>query len=247
MYKLVIVRHGITEWSTRFTGWTDIDVTTDGIRETQKYGKKLKEMGYEFDLSYTSYLKRAIRTLWTVLDEMDLLWISMIKDWHMNERHYGALQGLNKAETAEKYGADQVNIWRRSYDTPPPPLELNDPRHPSLDPKYKSLDPKTLPLGESLKDTIDRFIPFWKQEVEPQIKNGKKIIVSLHSNSLRALIKYLDNLSPEEIMKVNVPYCIPLVYELDDNLKPIKHYYLATDEEVQSVIDSIKNQAKVRT
>ncbi len=244
MYKLVIVRHGITEWATKFTGWTDIDVAPNGVEETKKYGRKLKEMGYVFDLSYTSYLKRAIRTLWAVLDEMDLLWIPMIKDWHMNERHYGALQGLNKAETAAKYGEEQVNIWRRSYDIAPPLVELTDARHPSNDPKYKDVDPNILPKGESLKDTIERFIPYWKTEVEPQIKKGKKIIVSLHSNSLRALIKYLDNLTSEEIMKVNVPYCIPLVYELDDNLKPIKHYYLATDEEVQKIIDSIKNQAK---
>lgn len=243
MYKLVIIRHGITEWATKFTGWTDIDVTQNGIEETKKYGKKLKESGYIFDLSYTSYLKRAIRTLWTILDEMDLLWIPMIKDWHMNERHYGALQGLNKAETAAKYGEDQVNIWRRSYDVSPPLLELTDARHPSNDSKYKNIDPKLLPVGESLKETIERFIPFWKSEVEPQIRKGKRIIVSLHSNSLRALIKYLDNLTSEEIMKVNVPYCIPLVYELDENLKPIKHYYLASEEEVQKVIEGIKNQA----
>ena len=244
MYKVVIVRHGVTEWATKFTGWTDIDVTQSGIEETKKYGKKLKELGYSFDLSYTSYLKRAIRTLWTVLDEMDLLWIPMIKDWRMNERHYGALQGLNKAETATKYGEEQVAIWRRSYDVAPPLLELSDPRHPSNDSKYKGISPSDLPTGESLKDTIERFIPCWKSEVEPQITKGKKIIVSLHSNSLRALIKYLDNLSSEEIMKVNVPYCIPLVYELDENLKPIKHYYLAPDEEVQRVIEGIKNQTK---
>ena len=244
MYKIAIIRHGITEWATKFTGWTDIDVTQSGIEETKKYGKKLKELGYSFDLSYTSYLKRAIRTLWTVLDEMDLLWIPMIKDWRMNERHYGALQGLNKAETAIKYGEEQVTIWRRSYDIAPPLLEPSDPRHPSNDSRYKGVAPRELPRGESLKDTIERFIPYWKSEVEPQITKGKKILVSLHSNSLRALIKYLDNLSSEEIMKVNVPYCIPLVYELDENLKPIKHYYLAPDEEVQRVIEGIKNQTK---
>jgi len=244
MHKIVLVRHGITEWATKFTGWTDIDVTPIGIEETKKYGKKLKDMGYSFDISYTSYLKRAIRTLWTVLDQMDLLWIPMIKDWHLNERHYGALQGLNKAETAIKYGEEQVAIWRRSYDVSPPQLELSDPRHPSHDEKYIKISPHELPMGESLKDTINRFIPYWKEEVEPQIKQGKKIIVSLHSNSLRALIMYLDNLSSEEIMKINVPYCIPLVYELDENLHPIKHYYLADDEEVQRVIDTIKNQAK---
>ncbi len=244
MFKLVIIRHGITEWATKFTGWTDVDVTQTGIDETKKYGKRLKELGYSFDIAYTSYLKRAIRTLWTVLDEMDLLWIPMLKDWHMNERHYGALQGLNKAETAAKYGENQVTIWRRSYDVAPPHLELTDKRHPSNDPKYKEIDKSLLPVGESLKDTIDRFIPYWQKEVEPQIKEGKKIIVSLHSNSLRALIKYLDGLTSEEIMKVNVPYCIPLVYELDENLKPIKHYYLASDEEVEAVITSIKNQTK---
>lgn len=244
MYKIVLIRHGITAWATRFTGWTDIDVMPEGVEETRKYGRKMKELGYTFDIAYTSYLKRAIRTLWTALDELDLLWIPMVKDWHMNERHYGALQGLNKAETAAKYGEEQVNIWRRSYDVPPPQLTIDDPRHPKNDPKYKDFDPKALPTGESLKDTIARFIPYWQKEVEPVIKSGKKIIVSLHSNSLRALIKYLDNLDEQQIMKVNVPYCIPLVYELDDNLKAVKHYYLASDEEVARVIDSIKNQAK---
>lgn len=244
MYKIVLIRHGVTSWATRFTGWTDIDVMPEGVEETKKYGRKMKDLGYTFDVAYTSYLKRAIRTLWTALDEMDLLWIPMVKDWHMNERHYGALQGLNKAETAAKYGEEQVNIWRRSYDVAPPQLSLDDPRHPKNDPKYAGFDPKTLPTGESLKDTIARFIPYWQKEVEPVIKSGKKIIVSLHSNSLRALIKYLENLNEEQIMKVNVPYCIPLVYELDDNLKAVKHYYLAPDEEVARVIESIKNQAK---
>ncbi len=244
MFKLVLIRHGVTEWSTRFTGWTDIDVAPKGIEDTKKYSEKLKEMGYSFDLAYTSYLKRAIRTLWTVLDTMDLMWIPTVKDWHLNERHYGALQGFNKAETAQKYGDEQVLVWRRSFDVPPPKLELTDERHPSRDPKYKEFDPKTLPVGESLKDTIARVVPFWKETVEPQIKAGKKIIVSAHSNSLRALIKYLDNLSDEEIMKVNVPYCIPLVYELDDNLKSAKNYYLAPDEEVERVIAEVKNQAK---
>ncbi len=244
MYKIVLVRHGLTEWATRFTGWTDIDVAKEGVEETKKYGEKLKELGYSFDLAYTSYLKRAIRTLWTVLDEMDLLWIPMVKDWRMNERHYGALQGLNKAETAAKYGDEQVNIWRRSYDVPPPKLDLSDPRHPANDPKYAGMDPKSLPVGESLKDTIARFVPYWQKEVEPQIKIGKRIIVSLHSNTLRALIKYLDNLTDEQIMKVNVPYCIPLVYELGEDMKAIKHYYLAPDEEVERVITGIKNQAK---
>ncbi len=244
MHKIVLVRHGITEWSTRFTGWTDIDILPEAIEETRKYAKILKEQGYAFDISYTSYLKRGIRTLWTILDEMDLLWIPMIKDWHLNERHYGALQGLNKAETAEKYGDEQVQIWRRSYDVAPPKLEESDGRHPKNDPKYTNISPSELPTGESLKDTIERFVPYWQKEVEPQIRVGKKIISSLHSNSLRALIKYLDNLNEEEIMSVNVPYSIPLVYELGDDLKAIKHYYLASDEEVARVIESIKNQAK---
>lgn len=244
MYKIVLVRHGMTSWATRFTGWTDIDVLPEAIEETRKYGKVLKDEGYTFDLAYTSYLKRAIRTLWTVLDEMDLMWIPVIKNWHMNERHYGALQGLNKAETAEKYGEEQVNLWRRSYDVAPPKLELTDERHPKNDSKYANQDPESLPTGESLKDTIERFIPHWQSEVEPQIKAGKKIILSLHSNTLRALIKYLDNLNEEEIMKVNVPYSIPLVYELDENLKATKHYYLAPDEEVERVLEAIKNQAK---
>ena len=245
MYKLVLIRHGITNWSTRFTGWTDIDVLPGGIEETRKYGKTLKDAGYSFDLAYTSYLKRAIRTLWTVLDEMNLLWIPLIKDWRMNERHYGALQGLNKAETVNKYGEKQVNLWRRSYDVPPPKLEIADPRHPSSDAKYRDIDPAALPTGESLKDTIERFLPYWKATVEPEIKKGKKIIVSLHSNTLRALIMYLDDLTEDEIMKVNVPYCIHLVYELDDDLKPIRHYYLAPDEEVNRVIENIKNQTNV--
>jgi 2,3-bisphosphoglycerate-dependent phosphoglycerate mutase len=244
MYKIVLVRHGITSWATRFTGWTDIDVLPEAIEETRKYAKVLKQEGYTFDLAYTSYLKRAIRTLWTVLDELDLLWIPLIKDWHMNERHYGALQGLNKAETAEKYGEEQVNVWRRSYDTAPPLLEESDERHPKNDPKYSNLDTSSLPIGESLKDTIERFIPYWQEVVEPQIKAGKKIVLSLHSNSLRALIKYLDNLNEEEIMKVNVPYSIPLVYELGEDLKAIKHYYLASDEVVNQALESIKNQAK---
>jgi len=244
MHKVVLIRHGITSWANRFTGWTDIDVDPSGIEETKKYGKVLKEQGYLFDVAYTSYLKRGIRTLWTVLDEMDLLWIPMIKDWHLNERHYGALQGLNKAETALKYGEDQVNLWRRSFDTAPPKLEQNDPRHPRNDPKYKRFDPAIIPVGESLKGTVARCIPYWQKEIEPVIKSGKKIIVSAHSNSLRALIKYLDNLTDEEIMKVNVPYCIPLVYELDDDLKVLRHYYLATDHEVERVVESIKNQTK---
>jgi len=243
MYKFVIIRHGLTSWSDRFTGWTDIDLAEKGIVDTKKYGLKLKELGYTFDLGFASYLKRGIRTLEIVLETMDLK-IPIIKAWQLNERHYGALQGLNKAETAQKYGEEQVNLWRRSYDTPPPPLKKNDPRHPINDPVYKDLDPSILPDSESLKNTYERVIPYFKKIIEPEIKNGKKIILSGHSNSIRAIVKYLDNLSDTEIVNVNIPYCIPLVYELDDNLKLIKHYYLAPDEEVKRVIEEIKNQTK---
>jgi len=244
MFKFVIIRHGLTEWSNRFTGWTDIDLAPEGIEETKKYGLKLKELDYSFDLGFTSVLKRGIRTLEIVLETMGLSQIPIIKAWQLNERHYGALQGLNKAETAEKYGENQVNAWRRSYDTPPPPLEKNDPRHPINDSVYKSLDPSLLPDSESLKNTYERVIPYFKDMVEPEIKNGKKIILSGHSNSIRAIVKYLDNISDENIVSLNVPYCIPLVYVLDENLKPIKHYYLAPDEEVKRVIEGIKNQTK---
>lgn len=244
MFKFVIIRHGLTEWSNRFTGWTDIDLAPEGIEETKKYGLKLKELGYSFDLGFTSYLKRGIRTLQIVLDTMGLIQVPIIKAWQLNERHYGALQGLNKPETVAKYGEDQVNVWRRSYDISPPPLEKNDPRHPSNDPLYKDVDPTLLPSSECLKDTYARSIPYFQKIIEPEIKKGKKIILSGHHNSLRAIIKYLDNISDEEIVKLNVPYCIPLVYELDDNLKPIQHYFLASEEEVDRVIEGIKNQTK---
>lgn len=244
MYKFVIIRHGLSEWSNRFTGWTDIDLAPSGIEETKKYGLKLKELGYTFDLGFTSYLKRGIRTLEIVLEAMGLLTIPVIKAWQLNERHYGALQGLNKPETVAKYGKEQVDIWRRSYDIPPPPLEKTDPRHPSNDPVYKDIDPALLPSSECLKDTYNRSVPYFQKMIEPEIKEGKKVILSGHHNSLRAIIKYLDNISNEEIVSLNVPYCIPLVYELDANLKPIKHYYLASDEEVKRVIEGIKNQTK---
>lgn len=244
MFKVVIVRHGLSVWPTRFTGWTDIDIAPSGIEETYKYGKKLKELGYEFDMGFTSYLKRGIKTLNTVLDAMDLDWIPVVKAWQLNERHYGALQGLNKAETVEKFGGEQVTLWRRSYDVPPPALGRTDERHPAKDPRYASVDSRLLPVSECLRDTYNRSVPYWQTTVEPVIKSGKKIIVSGHHNSLRAIIKYIDGLSEQEIMKVNIPYCIPLVYEFDDALKPIKHYYLAPDEEVQRVIEGIKNQTK---
>lgn len=244
MYKFVIVRHGLSVWSDRFTGWTDIGLAPSGIEETRKYGLKLKELGYSFDLGFTSYLKRGIRTMEIVLEAMGLSNIPVIKAWQLNERHYGALQGLNKPETVAKYGEKQVTIWRRSYDIPPPQLEKTDLRHPANDPAYKDIDPSLLPASECLKDTYARSVPYFQKMIEPEIKNGKKVILSGHHNSLRAIIKYLDNISNEDIVSLNIPYCIPLVYELDENLKPIKHYYLAPDEEVKRVIEGIKNQTK---
>lgn len=244
MTKVVIIRHGTSVWSDRFTGWIDIDVTPEGIKETYNYGLKLKEAGFTFDIAFTSYLKRAIRTLWTVLDATEQMYIPIVNSWKLNERHYGALQGLNKPETVEKHGEEQVAIWRRSYDVPPPALELSDSGHPSHDPKYKDVDPSLLPSTECLKDTYERSVPYWQTEIEPLIKQGKKIILSGHHNSLRSIIKYLDNISDEDIVGLTVPYCIPLVYEFDEQARPIRHYYLAPDEEVQRVIESIKNQTK---
>jgi len=245
MYKFVIIRHGLSEWSNRFTGWTDIDLAQPGVEETKKYGLKLKELGFTFDLGFTSYLKRGIRTLEIVLDTMDLSQIPVIKAWQLNERHYGALQGLNKPETVAKYGKEQVDIWRRSYDIPPPLLEKTDSRHPINNPVYKDVDPSLLPSSECLKDTYNRSVPYFQKMIEPEIKAGKKIILSGHHNSLRAIVKYLDNISNDNIVNLNVPYCIPLVYELGENLKPIKHYYLAPNEEVKRVIEGIKNQTKI--
>ncbi len=244
MFKFVIIRHGLSVWSDRFTGWTDIDIAPSGIEETRKYGIKLKELGYSFDIGFTSYLKRGIKTMEIVLEAMGLSNIPVIKAWQLNERHYGALQGLNKPETVAKYGEKQVIIWRRSYDIPPPKLEKTDPRHPANDPVYKDIDPSLLPASECLKDTYARSVPYFQKMIEPEIKNGKKVILSGHHNSLRAIIKYLDNISNEDIVSLNIPYCIPLVYELDENLKPIRHYYLAPDEEVKRVIEGIKNQTK---
>jgi len=219
MYQFVIIRHGLTEWSNRFTGWIDIDLAPEGIEETKKYALKLKELGYSFDLGFTSVLKRGVKTLEIVLKVLGQENISIIRDWHLNERNYGDLQGQNKAEAIVKYGEEQVKVWRRSYDVAPP-------------------------NGESLKDTYNRAVPYFQKNISPEIKKGKKIILSGHHNSLRAIIKYLDNMSDEDIVNLNVPYCIPLIYELDENLKPIKHYYLASDEEVKRVIESIKNQTK---
>lgn len=246
MYKIVLVRHGESVWNkeNRFTGWTDVDLSERGVEEARKAGKVLKENGFTFDVAFTSFLKRAINTLHIILSEMDLLWIPVYKSWRLNERHYGALQGLNKSEMADKYGEEQVKIWRRSYDIPPPPLDKNDPRYPGNDPRYKSLKPEEIPLTESLKDTVARVIPYWEEVIAPTIREGKKVIISAHGNSLRALVKYLDNISDTDIVELNIPTGIPLVYELDQNLKPINKYYLGDPEEVKRAIEAVVAQGK---
>jgi 2,3-bisphosphoglycerate-dependent phosphoglycerate mutase len=248
MYKLVLIRHGESEWNklNLFTGWTDVDLTEKGIEEAKNGGKLLKAEGFTFDVAFTSVLKRAIRTLWIVMDEMDLMWIPVIRDWRLNERHYGALQGLNKAETAAKYGEDQVKIWRRSYDTQPPALEVSDPRFPGHDPRYANLTTDELPVTECLKDTVARFLPLWNDEIAPLVKEGKKVVIVAHGNSLRALVKHLDNVSEEEIISLNIPTGVPLVYELDENLKPIKHYYLGDPEAIKKAMDAVANQGKAK-
>lgn len=246
MYKVVLIRHGESVWNklNLFTGWTDVDLSEKGIQEALEGGKVLKEEGYTFDIAYTSVLKRAVKTLNIVLDQMDLEWIPVVKNWRLNERHYGALQGLNKAETAEKYGMEQVLEWRRSFDTPPPALEETDDRYPGKDPRYADLSKDELPLTESLKLTIDRFLPYWHETIAPMIKTGKKVVVVAHGNSLRALVKYLDNISEEEIVGLNIPTGVPLVYELDENLKPIKSYYLGDQEKIQAAINSVAKQTE---
>ncbi len=248
MTKLVLVRHGESTWNkeNRFTGWTDVDLSEKGREEAEKAGKVLKAGGYDFDLAYTSVLKRAIRTLWYIMDEMDIMWIPVIRDWRLNERHYGALQGLNKAETAAKHGEKQVKIWRRSYDIQPPALEESDERFPGHDPKYRSLSDEELPRTECLKDTVARFLPLWKNEISTEIKSGKKVLIVAHGNSLRALVKYLDNIPDDEIVGLNIPTGIPLVYELDDDLKPIKHYYLGDPEEIAKAQQAVANQGKAK-
>lgn len=248
MYKLVLVRHGQSTWNleNRFTGWTDVGLTDLGRAEALEAGKLLREGGYVFDVAYTSVLRRAIQTLWVVLQEMNLEWIPVTNAWQLNERHYGALQGLNKAETAEKFGEAQVKIWRRSYDVPPPALEQMDERHPRFDPRYASLTPEQLPATESLKITLERVLPYWESTLAPVIKSGKRVIVAAHGNSIRALVKYLDNISDAEITELNIPTGLPLVYELDENLKPIKSYYLGDAEEAARKAAAVANQAKVK-
>ena len=246
MTKLVLLRHGESTWNkeNRFTGWTDVDLSEKGREEAKEGGRLLREGGFTFDVAYTSVLKRAIRTLWTALDELDQMWIPVHRSWRLNERHYGALQGLNKAETAAKFGEDQVKIWRRSYDVPPPPLTPDDPRYPGNDPRYKDLSPQELPLTECLKDTVERFLPYWHGTISPAVKEGKKVLIAAHGNSLRALVKYLDNISEKDIISLNIPTGVPLVYELDENLKPIRNYYLGDPEKVKAAMDAVAAQGK---
>jgi len=246
--KLVLLRHGESTWNkeNRFTGWTDVDLSDRGVKEAHEAGKVLKKEGFVFDVAFTSVLKRAIRTLWITLDEMDLMWIPVYRSWRLNEKHYGALQGLNKSETAQKYSEEQVLKWRRGYEVQPPALNKEDQRHPINDPIYKDVDKKDLPATECLKDTVERFLPYWHEDITPVLKSGKKILISAHGNSLRALVKHLDNIADEEIVKLNIPTGIPLVYELDKDLKPLKHYYLGDPEGVKKAMEAVANQGKAK-
>jgi 2,3-bisphosphoglycerate-dependent phosphoglycerate mutase len=246
MTNLVLLRHGESIWNkeNRFTGWTDVDLSDRGIAEAERAGQTLKAHGYHFDMAFTSVLKRAIRTLWIVQDEMDVMWIPVYISWRLNERHYGALQGLNKAEMAAKYGEDQVLKWRRSYDVRPPALEKRDERYPGNDPRYEDLDEKDIPFTECLKDTVNRFLPFWHEIITPVIKARKRIIIAAHGNSLRALLKYLDDISDDDIVGVNIPTGIPLIYELDEKLKPVKRHYLGDPDEVKRATEAVARQGK---
>ena len=248
MKTLVLLRHGQSIWNleNRFTGWTDVDLTEQGRREAAEAARLLADGGYDFDVAYTSVLKRAIRTLWISLDILDSMWIPVTKHWRLNERHYGALQGLNKAETAARHGEAQVKIWRRSYDIPPPPVELDDPRHPSHDARYSGLDPNYLPRTESLKDTVARFLPYWHDIIAPSIAAGRRVVIAAHGNSLRALVKYLDDVSEEEIVELNIPTASPLVYELDDQLTPIRHYYLGDPAAAAAAAARVAAQSKAQ-
>jgi 2,3-bisphosphoglycerate-dependent phosphoglycerate mutase len=247
--KLVLLRHGESVWNkeNRFTGWTDVDLTEQGRAEAAEAGRTLKTEGYVFDLAHTSVLKRAIRTLWIVLDEMDLMWIPELRSWRLNERHYGALQGLDKAETAERHGIEQVQLWRRSYDVPPPPLSPDDERHPGRDPRYRGVAPAELPLTESLKDTVRRFLPYWNGSIAPDVASGKRVLIAAHGNSLRALVKYLDGLSEQEVLELNIPTGIPLVYELEDDLTAIRRYYLGDPEKLAKATAAVAGQLKKPT
>jgi 2,3-bisphosphoglycerate-dependent phosphoglycerate mutase len=248
IYKIVLIRHGESRWNqeNRFTGWHDVDLSEKGLTEARAAGQSLRAAGYEFDIAFTSVLKRAVRTLWTVLDEMDQMYIPVYRHWRLNERHYGALQGLNKAETAAKHGEQQVLVWRRSFDIPPPPLDEKDERHPAFDKRYRDLDRRTLPKAESLKDTIERVLPHWHDAIVPAIRAGKRVVVVAHGNSLRALVKYLDNVTNEAILELNIPTGLPLVYQLDQNLKTIKSEYLGNPEEVARLMKAVANQGKAK-
>lgn len=248
MKKLVLLRHGESIWNkeNRFTGWKDVPLSEKGIEEARKAGQLLRKEGFSFDVAYTSVLKRAIKTLWLTLEEMDLMWIPVHRSWKLNERHYGALQGLNKAETAAKYGDEQVLIWRRSYDIPPPPLDKNDERYPGNDKRYRELSANEIPLTECLKDTVARFVPYWQNTILPDVQKGKNVLITAHGNSLRALVKHLDNIADDKIVAMNIPTGIPLVYELDDNCKPLKNYYLGDPEEIKKAIEGVAKQGKAK-
>ncbi len=248
MKKLVLLRHGESVWNeeNRFTGWTDVDLAEEGIKEARKAGQALKKEGFIFDAAFTSVLKRAIRTLWIVLDDMDLMWIPVYRSWRLNEKHYGALQGLNKKETALKYGEERVLKWRRAYDVQPPPLEKTDERYPGNDPKYKDLDTSDIPTTECLKDTVERFLPYWKETISKKVQDDKRVLIAAHGNSLRALVKYLDDMSDGAIVSLNIPTGIPLIYELDDGLKPVKHYYLGDPEAIKKAMDRVASQGKIK-
>ena len=246
MYKIVLLRHGESVWNkeNKFAGWTDVGLSEKGIEEAKESGRYLKKEGYVFDVAFTSVLSRAIKTLWLALEEMDLMWIPVHHSWRLNERHYGALQGLNKVETAEKFGMEQTQIWRRSYDTPPPALTRDDPRWPGNDPRYADLKAEEIPLTECLKDTVARFLPYWHETIVPTIKAGKRVLIAAHGNSLRALVKYLDQISDEKIVSMNIPTGIPLVYELDEKLVPRRNFYLGDPEKIQAAIQAVANQLK---
>jgi 2,3-bisphosphoglycerate-dependent phosphoglycerate mutase len=248
MYTVVLLRHGESTWNkeNRFTGWVDVDLSEKGVAEAQAAGRLLKDEGYTFDIAYSSVLKRAIRTLWIVQDELDLLWLPVERSWRLNERHYGALQGLNKAETAARHGEAQVKIWRRSYDIPPPPLSVDDPQYPGRDRRYASLAPSEVPLTECLKDTVQRFLPYWHDTIAPSIRSGQRVIIAAHGNSLRALVKYLDGISDQAIVELNIPTGIPLVYDLDTDLRPLRHRYLGDPEAARKAAEAVARQAGTR-
>jgi len=248
MHQLVLVRHGESTWNqeNRFTGWTDVDLSERGRAEARTAGQALRQQGFAFDVAHVSLLKRAVRTLWIILDEMDLMWLPVENYWRLNERHYGALQGLNKSETAAKFGEEQVKIWRRSYDVPPPPLGKSDPRYPGHDRRYANLKPDELPLTECLKDTVERFLPYWHEALAPALRAGRRVLVAAHGNSIRAMVKYFDNVSDAEIVGVNIPTGIPLVYELDGQLRAQKHYYLGDPEEVARAMQAVASQGKAK-